>query len=173
MQALIDGLLLYSHVDTASEAGGRVDCERAVRDAVVALGASMVETGARVEVGTLPAVRGDVVQLRQLFQNLVANAVKFRSAAVPEVRVSARKASVGWHFVVRDNGIGIDPRHRDRVFELFERLHARGAYNGAGIGLALCKRIVERHGGRIWVEEAPGGGSSFEFILQEWADPCP
>jgi PAS domain S-box-containing protein len=173
MQALIDGLLAYSRVDTGSEAGARVDLEQAVRDALVALEASMAETGARVEVGTLPAVRGDVVQLRQLFQNLIANAVKFRSSAVPEIRISAEPAPPGWHFLVQDNGIGIDARHRDRVFELFERLHARGAYGGAGIGLALCKRIVERHGGRIWVDEAPGGGSSFEFTLDGWADGRP
>ena len=115
--------------------------------------------------GPLPTVVGDPVQLGQVLQNLVANAIKFRGAEPPRVHVSAERAGREWTVSVRDNGIGISPEYAQRIFVIFQRLHSRAEYAGTGIGLAICKKIVERHGGRIWVEPAPGGGSVFRFTL--------
>jgi signal transduction histidine kinase len=110
-------------------------------------------------------VLADETQLRQLFQNLLGNALKFRGAAPPHLAVDAELVDDRWRFRVRDNGIGIDMQYAERIFEMFQRLHERGKYEGSGIGLAIAKRIVERHGGRIWVEPAPGGGTIFAFTL--------
>jgi chemotaxis family two-component system sensor kinase Cph1 len=113
----------------------------------------------------LPSVRVDPAQLQQVFQNLVGNAIKFRGEDSPRVHVSARKEGREWIFSVNDNGIGIDAQHADRLFVIFQRLHTREEYPGTGIGLAVCKRIVERHGGRIWFQSEPGKGSTFYFTL--------
>ena len=107
----------------------------------------------------------DRVQLRQLFQNLIENALKYRSAAPPEVAIAVAQEGGRWHFTVRDNGIGIAPEYADRIFVIFQRLHTQAEYPGTGIGLALCKKIVERHGGRIWLEAQAGGGTMFHFTL--------
>jgi light-regulated signal transduction histidine kinase (bacteriophytochrome) len=112
-----------------------------------------------------PAVNADASQLVQLFQNLLANAIKFRGEDIPRIHVSVRDDEREWVFSVRDNGIGIDPHHADRVFVIFQRLHTREEYPGTGIGLAVCKRIVERHKGRIWFESEPGKGSTFSFTI--------
>jgi light-regulated signal transduction histidine kinase (bacteriophytochrome) len=141
--------------------------EAALAQALHALAAPMAATGAEVTHDPLPTVRADESQLVQLFQNLLGNALKFRTDAPPRVQVAADERDGQWVFSVRDNGIGIAPEYTDRIFRLFQRLHSREQYPGTGMGLAVCKRIVERHGGRIWVESQPGHGSTFYFSLPQ------
>jgi light-regulated signal transduction histidine kinase (bacteriophytochrome) len=123
------------------------------------------ESAARVTHDPLPIVKGDEVQIGQLFQNLIGNALKYRNGGEPAIHIGCRRRAGDWMFLVRDNGIGIDPRFTEKIFAIFQRLHNREQYSGTGIGLALCKRIVERHGGKIWVESEPGKGSTFFFTL--------
>lgn len=165
MQSLISGLLSWSRVDTEGEPFGPTDCNAVFRTTLFDLQLAIQEAGATVTVDPLPVVRGDGPQLGQLFTNLVGNAIKYRGEALPQVRVSVREDGAWWLFSIRDNGIGIDPGARERLFRPFQRLRTRAAYPGTGLGLSICKRIVERHGGRIWVEPAPGGGSDFRFVL--------
>ena len=129
------------------------------------LQASIAECCAQVTHGPLPTVRADSTQLIQLFQNLVGNALKFRGTETQNIHVSAEPKNGKWLFSVRDNGIGIDPEHSDRIFGIFQRLHGRGEYPGTGIGLAICKKIVEGHGGQIWVDSEAGKGATFFFTL--------
>jgi light-regulated signal transduction histidine kinase (bacteriophytochrome) len=124
------------------------------------------EANAEVEYKALPMVLADEGQLRQLFQNLISNAIKFRSEMPPRVVVTAMRESMRWVFAVADNGIGLDMQHSGRIFQMFQRLHALGKYEGSGIGLAIAKRIVERHGGTIWVESTPAAGTTFRFTLK-------
>src|SRR5262249_7511371 len=147
-----EDLLSYSRVTTRGRPLAQTDCEAAVEKAIANLHLLIVESGAVIEREPLPLVRGDVSQLAQLFQNLIGNALKFRRGRPPRVRIGARYERGEWLFAVRDNGIGIEERHRERIFQIFQRLHTRERYPGSGIGLAICKKIVERHGGRIWVE---------------------
>jgi len=165
MQALISDMLAYSRVSTRARPFQPTDSARIVATAERHLQIAIEEGGAEIERGELPVVLGDEVQLLQLFQNLIGNAIKFRGQAPPRVRVTAEPADDGWCFSVGDNGIGIAPEYFERIFVLFQRLHGRKEYPGTGIGLALCKRIVERHGGRIWVESTAGQGSVFRFTL--------
>ncbi len=165
MQGLINDLLTYSRVHTRGTPFEPVDCS-AVFDYVIAnLQAAIEESGAVVTHDTLPTVVADDTQLIQLFQNLIGNAIKFRSDKAPQVHVSAEKKGKEWLFSVRDNGIGINSRYLDRIFTIFQRLHKRTDYSGTGIGLAICKKVVERHGGRIWVESEPGKGTTFYFTI--------
>jgi serine/threonine protein kinase/signal transduction histidine kinase len=166
MQGLINDLLSYSRVSTRGKQLEVTDCAAVFARAVANLQAAIHESGAQVTHDSLPTVRGDATQLVQLFQNLIGNAIKFRSQQPPVVRVKSRKAHGEWLFAVRDNGIGIDPRHAERIFAIFQRLHPRDQYPGSGIGLAICKKIVERHGGRIWVEPRIRGGSVFYFTIR-------
>jgi chemotaxis family two-component system sensor kinase Cph1 len=136
-----------------------------VRRALTNLEVAVRETGAFVTHDPLPEIRADASQLTLLFQNLVGNALKFQRANPPTVRVGARRDADSWRFSVADNGIGIQPEHRERIFAVFQRLHTLTDYPGTGIGLAICKRIVERHGGRIWVESELGQGSTFFFTI--------
>ena len=126
---------------------------------------TLEESGGQVTHDPLPTVPGDETQLWQVFQNLVGNALKFHGSEPPRVHVSAQEIKGEWRFLVRDNGIGIDPQHAERIFLLFQRLHTRAEFPGTGMGLAITKKIVERHGGRIWVESEPGKGSTFYFSL--------
>jgi light-regulated signal transduction histidine kinase (bacteriophytochrome) len=132
---------------------------------VANLEAAIRESGAAVTRTALPTVLANGTELVQLFQNLLGNAVKFRKDQAPVVAVAAQRHGDAWHFAVRDNGIGIDPQYAERIFAPFERLHSQREYSGTGIGLAICKKIVERHGGRIWVESEPGKGACFCFTL--------
>jgi signal transduction histidine kinase len=165
MQQLIDDLLAYSRVGQKDLDPAPVDLDDLVRGKLRELDGRLQASDATVETGTLPTVRGDEGQLAQVFQNLLTNAIKFHNGAAPAVRVTAERAGGEWTIAVVDNGIGIDPAHAERIFKMFQRLHGREAYDGTGIGLAICQRIVERHGGRIWVEPAAGGGSAFKFTL--------
>ncbi|MDX6643412.1 MAG: hypothetical protein QOD76_1374, partial [Solirubrobacteraceae bacterium] len=165
MQQLIDDLLAFSRVGKGEGEGARVDCDAAVRRALGSLAAQIEESGGAVEAETLPPVIGRDAEINQLFQNLLSNAWKFSGEEPPQVCVRAEPDGDMWLFSVIDNGIGIESRHAERIFKMFQRLHARDAYPGTGIGLPICKRVVERHGGRIWVEPAPGGGSAFRFTL--------
>jgi len=165
MQALISDMLTYSRVSTRARPIEPTDSARIIATAERHLQVAIEEAGAEITRGELPVVLGDEVQLLQLFQNLIGNAIKFRGHAAPRVHVTAEPAEDGWRFSVTDNGIGIAPEYFERIFVLFQRLHGRREYPGTGIGLALCKRIVERHGGRIWVESTQGQGSVFRFTL--------
>ncbi len=170
MQRLINGLLEYSRVTRKGRPAELVSAGAVLADALNNLAAAVSESGAQVTHAELPVVLADPVQLLQLFQNLVGNALKFRGPAAPRVHVAAREAAAQWVFEVRDNGIGIEAKHHQRIFEIFQRLHTREEYPGAGIGLALCKRIVERHGGAIWLESTPGQGTTFFFALPKQAE---
>jgi signal transduction histidine kinase len=165
MRLLIHDLLAYSRVNRKNEPLEAMPASEALTKALRHLAVSVRESNAEVVCGELPLVEADPTQLIQLFQNLVGNALKFRGSSPPRVRVSADRTDEGWLFSVRDNGIGIDPQYNDRIFAPFERLHGRHEYPGTGVGLAICKKIVERHGGRIWVESKPGEGSTFRFTM--------
>jgi PAS domain S-box-containing protein len=166
MQEMIGALLDLSRVGTQGEPLIPIDVEAVLERALKMLDRSIAESGARVTHDPLPVVQGDGVQLAQVFQNLIANAIKFRRAdEAPQVHVSATREGDLWRFSVADNGIGIPADQRERIFQIFHRLHTREEYPGTGIGLALCRRIVERHGGRIWVESEPGEGATFYFTL--------
>lgn len=165
MQRLIEDLLVYSRVGTRGSVFAEVESEEVFRSAIRALAEAVRESGAEVTHDPLPRVHGDAGQLAQLLQNLVGNALKFRGESPPRVHVSARRDDGGWRFSVTDQGIGIAPEHFERIFRVFQRLHGRAEFPGTGIGLAVCKKIVERHGGRIGVESAPGRGATFWFTL--------
>ncbi len=165
MQRLINDLLDYSRISTRAGDFGPVDCGKAVECALQDLTKAIEETSAQVSYDELPDVWGDQSQLCDLFQNLTANAIKFCDEAIPKINISAEKENEMWIFAVSDNGIGIEPEHADRIFSLFERLHKDKYQSGTGIGLAVCKRIVDRHGGEIWVESEPGRGSTFYFTI--------
>jgi light-regulated signal transduction histidine kinase (bacteriophytochrome) len=172
MQQLINDLLSYSRVNSRGHEFAPVDCGAALDDAVSNLSAAIAEHGAEIVRDPLPTVVADRTQLVQLFQNLVGNAIKFRGPQPPQVHVAAENDDCQWRFAVRDNGIGIDPKYAAQVFLVFRRLHTRAKYPGTGIGLAICKRIVERHGGRIWFESSPGQGATFYFTIPEQPPPA-
>jgi len=165
MEQLIHDLLSYSRAGERNSMSGFVNCEEALNDALENLKTAMDECRATVTHDPLPTVNGDTTQLIQVFQNLIGNGVKFRSDRSPSIHVSARQQGEEWLFCVQDNGIGIEAQYLDRIFVLFQRLHGREEYPGTGIGLAICKKIVETHGGRIWVESEFGKGSTFCFTL--------
>lgn len=165
MQRLITDLLSYSRVGSRAQPLALVDSHSALGEAVRNLSTAIADAQALVTNGDLPMVWADRSQLTQLFQNLIGNAIKFRGSQSPRVHVSAERRGEEWVFCVRDNGIGIEAKYFDRIFVIFQRLHSREDYPGTGIGLALCKRIVERHGGKIWVESEPGSGAAFFFSL--------
>ncbi len=172
MQRLINDLLLYSRVGTREKMFEPTDCRAVVEQVIRSLEPAIKETGAAITYGSLPVIMADTMQMEQLFQNLISNAIKFRSETPPEIHISAEKHhNDKWKFAVQDNGIGIEAEYAERIFIIFQRLHNRHQYSGTGIGLAVCKKIVERHNGRIWVDSQPGKGSTFYFTIPDSADP--
>jgi len=169
MQSLIQDLLAFSRV--GRNGSGRVDCNAVMEEVLVILGPAIQESGAVVTHPALPEVWANRTQMAQILQNLVGNAIKFRGKEPPMISVQAEKAGQHWLFSVSDNGIGIAPEYAENIFVVFQRLHGRTEYPGNGIGLAICKKIVERNGGKIWVEARPGDGidhgSVFKFTM-----PC-
>jgi PAS domain S-box-containing protein len=173
MERLITDLLAYSRVGTRGGTFAPVDLEGILNEALRNLQAAFKSSQATITREPLPVLAVDATQIMQLFQNLLGNALKFRSERPPEIQVGARHEPGRWVFSIRDNGIGIEPQYFDRIFQIFQRLHTRTHYPGTGIGLAICKKIVERHDGAIWVESAPGQGSTFLFSLPENSPPPP
>lgn len=165
MQQLITDLLNFARVESRGAAFRPVNMEAVLNRALVNLRPMITEKGATVTFDTLPVVHGDEAQLAQVLQNLIANGIKFHGEQPPRIEVSAHANGDGWRFAVRDNGIGIDRQYWDQIFVIFQRLHTRQKYPGTGIGLAICKRIIERHGGRIWLDSQPGEGTTFYFTL--------
>lgn len=165
MQSLIKGLLEYSRVGTRGKELVLTNCEEVLKMTLANLRGAIEDSGAVVTSTAMPTVKGDATQLGQLFQNLIGNAIKFCTDGAPRIHVSAERKKREWQFTVKDNGIGIAHEDLERIFEVFQRLHTASEYPGTGIGLALCKKIAERHGGTIWVESEIGSGSRFCFSI--------
>jgi len=165
MQKLINGLLSYSRIQTRGKPFRPIDCASVVDQAIANLQIHIEETQAIIERDDLPTVDADEMQLIRLFQNLIDNALKFHGTEVPRIQISASHLGNKWMLSVSDNGIGIDSKYKDRIFIIFQRLHGEEEYPGTGMGLAICKRIVERHGGQIWIDSDPGKGSTFYFTI--------
>ncbi len=164
MNRLIEDLLDYSHVGRADDPFQEVDLDGVLAQAEANLKAAIEQSGVKIAREPLPTVPGNATQLLQLFQNLLGNAIKFRGEETPRIQVAATRKDETWQFAVEDNGIGIDPEHRDRVFQVFQQVHGKD-FSGTGIGLAICKKITERHGGTIWLDSTPGKGTTFFFTL--------
>jgi two-component system CheB/CheR fusion protein len=167
MKALIMDLLDYSRVGTGKVGFGWVDTAAVMSEVGEIFREKIVAARARVEIGGLPTVWGDKIQLTQLLQNLLSNALKYHGDEPPLIRIRAEEDNGHWLFAVEDNGIGIDPLYFEKIFIIFQRLHNRNDYSGTGIGLAVCKKIVERHGGKIWVESDQRSGSTFFFTINK------
>ena len=168
MQGLIQDLLAYSRAGSNGKALREISSEDALKVALTNLQAAVEQSVALVTHDSLPVIKTDETQLTQIFQNLVGNAIKYRRAESPQVHISASKNDGNeWIFSVRDNGLGIEPQYFERIFIIFQRLHGRDEFEGTGIGLAICKKVLERLGGRIWVESQPEKGSTFYFALPE------
>jgi len=165
MRTLVQDLLALSRSGRQSMKWSDVALDDCVDEALDALEVPVKESGAQIVRDRLPVVRGDQSLLTQLYQNLISNALKFRGATPPRIEVTVVKTHDGWELAVADNGIGLKPAYAEQVFLPFKRLHGRGAYEGTGIGLAICRKTIERHGGRIWVESQPGRGARFKFTL--------
>lgn len=165
MKDLIDDLLAFSRLNTEAKPFEDIKMEETVNAVISYLKPSIKENNAEITYEKLPNISGDNSQIRQLFQNLISNAIKFQGNQSPKVHISAQESKNEWKFGVTDNGIGIDPEHQEQIFSIFKRLYTREEYEGTGIGLAICKRIVERHGGQIWVESEEGKGSTFYFTI--------
>lgn len=167
MKGLINDLLGYSRAGSTPLKWQRFDVAVMLEGVLASVGPHLKETGGAIDVGPMPIITGDALQLERVFQNLIDNALKYHSEAPPRIRITATSTGKGWQFAVVDNGIGIDPRFGEQIFEIFKRLHGRDQYSGTGIGLAVTKLVIERHGGRIWVEPGEGGGSVFYFTIPE------
>lgn len=167
MQTLIKDLLLYSRLGTRGDPGESTECSTVLKEALGNLRSTIKESAAEITHGELPAVAANKTTLVQLFQNLIGNAIKFRGENPPRIHIKAKKIDNFWQFGVVDNGIGIQPEFKERIFLIFQRLHGKAEYPGTGIGLAICNKIVTQYGGQIWVESNPGIGSTFYFTLPQ------
>jgi light-regulated signal transduction histidine kinase (bacteriophytochrome) len=167
MQTLIRDLLSYARVDARSRPFTQIPFHDIVTDALTLLESSIHDSGGQVTCGPLPEIMGDRSQLVQLIQNLIGNGLTYHGDEPPHIHISAERSGKEWIFSVRDNGIGIDPKYYEQIFEIFKRLHDQKDYPGTGIGLAVCRRVVSRHGGKIWVESEPGHGTTFHFTIPE------
>ena len=166
MVKLIQSVLVHASIGTADVKNVQfVDCNSVLQEVLSNLHVTLKESGAKINIGKLPTLEANRNELLQLFQNLLSNALKYRGEKTPEITVSSEENVHEWVFSVEDNGIGIDPRYTEKIFDMFARLHGKTSYSGTGIGLAICKKIVETHGGRIWVQSEPGSGSIFLFTL--------
>jgi signal transduction histidine kinase len=165
MQDLVQALLAYSRLGAKDIPFREVDCGALIKEVLGSLNASIKEIGASITADPLPIVMGERLQLSQLFQNLIGNAIKFRGSQPVRIHLSAQRDDGAWKFSLEDNGIGMEPRHTDRIFMIFQRLHSREEYAGTGLGLAICKKVVERHGGKIWVDSQLGRGSTFHWTI--------
>ena len=165
MQVLINDLLAFSRVGRLTREQTVIDLNEIVRQVVDNYSERIEETGARLEIAELPSVRGEASLLSAVFQNLISNALKFKGADEPVIAVEVERDDEMWKFTVRDNGIGIEPEYADRIFVIFQRLHPKDAYPGTGIGLAMCRKIVEYHGGTIWLKTDVDAGTTFQFTL--------
>jgi light-regulated signal transduction histidine kinase (bacteriophytochrome) len=167
MKTLINDILAYSRITTRGREFANTDFNAVINQVIRDMEMIIDDNAAEIDCEALPTIPADNIQMCQLFQNLIGNAIKYRSNEAPKIHISARKQESEWVFSVADNGIGIEQEYLQRIFIIFQRLHARDEYHGTGIGLAVCKKIVERHGGRIWVESEPGKGSTFYFTLPD------
>ena len=165
MKTMINDLLILSRLATRGKEPVQVDCQVVLSTALTNLGIAIKEKNAEITSDSLPLVKGDETQLVRLFQNLMENAIKFQGEDAPRIHISCQPQNGSYLFSIRDNGIGIDPQYFERVFVVFQRLHGMDQYPGTGIGLAMCKKIVERHRGKIWIESEPGKGTTFYFTL--------
>jgi signal transduction histidine kinase len=170
MSSLVRDLLTYSRIGTRRASVEPVDMAKCIRQAQEDLKVAIAEKNASIATDPMPVIEADPGQMTQLFQNLIGNGIKFCASAVPRINISARRGFGEWTFSVADNGIGIEPQYLDRIFVIFQRLHTRDEYPGTGIGLAICKKIVEGRGGRIWVESEPGRGTTFLFSIPDQHD---
>ncbi|MEI9977334.1 MAG: ATP-binding protein [Ignavibacteriota bacterium] len=162
---LVNDLLAYTSAGTAELTESRVDSNAVLKHTLASLAEAIRESGAEVTFDPLPEVFMGEAHLQQILQNLIANALKYRDSEAPRIHIGVTRQLADWCFSVKDNGIGIDPQYREKIFGVFKRLHHDRTYGGTGIGLAICKRVVERYGGRIWVESEPGRGSTFFFTV--------
>ena len=168
LQSLIVGLLEFSRIKTSGKEFREVDVNRILNKVLTDIELQVNESGAVIEREKMPVINGDEAQIFRLFQNIIQNGIKFRREGVkPHITISFEKSGKEYIFIIKDNGIGIEEQYFERIFIIFQRLHTREEYPGTGIGLSICKRIVERHGGRIWIESKQGEGSSFCFTIPE------
>ena len=165
MNTLVSGLLEYSRISSVGKPFTNVNLTDLLKKVQSDLKISIEESKSDLVIFELPEIYCDELQIRQLFQNLISNAIKFRSESAPIIKISAERADRHWLFKVEDNGIGIDMKFKDQVFQIFSRLHSQDKYPGSGIGLSICKKILERHGGQIWLESASGQGTTIFFTI--------
>lgn len=165
LQQLVGDLLIYSRVSSKSQDFVETDCNAVLRGVISDLGASIESTKAKITYDNLPVINADRSQMRQLFQNMISNSLKYKGEEPLQIKVTCRQQGINWLFAIEDNGIGFEMEFAERIFLIFQRLHGRTAYPGTGIGLALCRRIIERHKGRIWATSEPNKGAKFQFTI--------